>query len=171
MATETSAAWGAVIRVGGLPVDVAAAWAGPAGWGAGVVARLTGVVEASREGPPASGRAVLAPRGGSERAYLTMAAALAADDLVGLVSLPDGTEFRLRSLGEALLTEWGRAASAEDARGFTEPELAGALMVLRAMPRRLPARTGAPATAARAGGPGGSVVDLMQVRRARRRPA
>ena len=150
-----------MIDVGGLPIRVVAGGAPPPGWPDGVPARITGCVEASREHR--------APADGYERAYLTMAAALAADDTVGLVGAGDG-EYRLRSLGEALVAEWGRAASAEEARGFTEAELAGALMVLRALPRRLPARPAAPAAAAPAGAAGGgAVVDLMQVRRSRRR--
>lgn len=166
MAVSVHPVWSSVIDVGGLPLDVVVAGEAPSGWAPGTPARISGCVEASREGPPAAGRSVLGPAPGYERAYATMAAALAADDTVGLLAVPGVGEFRLRSLGEALVVEWGRATSAEEARGFTEAELAGALMVLRSLPRRLPARPAAAAAAAAGPAP---VVDLMQARRARGR--
>jgi hypothetical protein len=166
MAASVRSVWKSVIDVGGLPLDVVVSGDAPSGWTPGAPARITGCVEASREGPPAAGRSVLGPAPGYERAYLTMAAALAADDTVGLLAVEGAGEYRLRSLGEALVVEWGRAASAEEARGFTEAELAGALMVLRALPRRLPVRSGGSQVAAAGPAP---VVDLMQARRARGR--
>lgn len=167
MPSNRPSGWSSVIDVGGLPISVVATGCTPPGWPAGAPARITGCVEASREGPPAAGRTVLAPAEGYERAYLTMAAALAADDMVGLLGA-GGSEYRLRSLGEALVAEWGRASSAEEARGFTEAELAGALMMLRSLPRRLPARA-APSAGEAVAGDLAAVVDLMQVRRARGR--
>ncbi|MEQ8833589.1 MAG: hypothetical protein RIB67_04010 [Miltoncostaeaceae bacterium] len=157
--------WSARIHVGGLPVEVASPGGGPEGWPSAAQAHITGCADASTEGPPAAGRAVLTPAPGFERAYLTMAAALAADDTVGLLGISGGREYRLRSLGEALVVEWGVAASPEEARGFTEAELAGALLVLRSLPRRLPVRPAADG-APTAAGPA-PVVDLTQVRRAR----
>lgn len=157
--------WSARIHVGGLPLEVASPGGGPEGWPHAAEAHITGCADAPAEGPPAAGRVVLAPAQGYERAYATMAAALAADDTVGLLGVAGGREYRLRSLGEALVVEWGVASSPEEARGFTEAELAGALLVLRSLPQRLPVRPaaeGAPAAA----GPA-PVVDLMQVRRAR----
>jgi hypothetical protein len=165
MPSPTKGMWWSVIDVGGLPLSVVAPVGAPSVWPAGSPARISGCIEASREGPPAAGRTVLAPAPGYERAYHTMAAALAADDMIGLLGVEGAAEHRLRSLGEALVAEWGRAATAEEARGFTEAELAGALLVLRSLPRRLPPRH-APADAP-AAGTGGAVVDLMQVRRAR----
>lgn len=155
--------WSARIHIGGLPLGVAVPGAGPAGWPSGAVAQLTACVAAPAEGPPAAGRVVLAPEADYERAYRTAAAALAADDTVCLLSHDDGGEYRLRSLGEALVVEWGTAASIEDARGFSEAELAGALLMLRAVPRRLPVR----AAGARSFTDPAPVLDLLQARRAR----
>lgn len=146
-------------------MEVASPAGGPEGWPAETQAHITGCADASSEGPPAAGRSVLTPVPGYERAYATMAAALAADDTVGLLGIAGGREYRLRSLGEALVVEWGVASSPEEARGFTEAELAGALLVLRSLPRRLPVRPAAEG-APTAAGPA-PVVDLLQARRAR----
>lgn len=166
MNTRENDIWAGAIRVGDMPLEVVCAGAAPGGWPAGARAHVSACIEAFLEGPPAAGVAVLSPAPGHERAYRAVAAALAADDMVGLVSVEGAGEFRLRSLGEALVAEWGRAESPEDARGFSETELARALGSLRALPRRLPHRGAAD------GGPGAGgaeVLDFLQARRARGR--
>lgn len=157
--------WTSVIRVGDAALSVVAAGRAPGGWPAGAVARVTGCIDGSQDGPPAAGSVVLSPAARDERAYRAMAAAFAADDMVGLLRVDGAGEYRLRSLGEALVAEWGRAESAEEARGFAEADLAGALLVLRMLPRRLPTRP----THDRSAGTAGEVVDLLQARRARGR--
>ncbi len=157
--------WESVIRVGDAALGVVTAGRAPGGWPRGAAARVTGCIDGSQDGPPAAGSVVLSPAPRDERAYRAMAAAFAADDMVGLLSVEGAGEYRLRSLGEALVAEWGRAESAEEARGFTEPDLAGALLVLRMLPRRLPTR---PRADGAADAPG-EVVDFLRARRARGR--
>lgn len=160
--------WEAAIGVGDTTLRVVTAGAAPGGWPAGARAHVSACIEVFLEGPPAAGGTVLSPAAGDERAYRALAAALAADDMVGLVTVDGAGEYRLRSLGEALVAEWGRAASPEEARGFGEPDLAAALTTLRGLPRRLPRRDADDDLAA-GSMPGAQVVDFLQARRARGR--
>ncbi len=166
MSVDANDIWTAPIRVGDMALRVVAAGTAPDGWPTDARAHVSACIEAFLEGPPAAGVTVLTPQPGHERGYRAVAAALAADDMVGLVSVDGAGEYRLRSLGEALVAEWGRAESPEDARGFSETELAGALDALRSLPRRLPRRGAGDDGAATEGA---AVLDFMRARRARGR--
>jgi hypothetical protein len=162
MGLASPARWWATIRFGQVPMAVACAGEGPDGWPEGAQARLVACADGPREGPPAAESVLLVPLRGQERAYRVLAAALAADDLVGLLELDGVPGTRLRSLGEALVVERGCAASLEEARGFAEGELGLTLALLRSLPRCLPTRG--------AGGPDGApapVIDLQAIRAAR----
>lgn len=158
--------WESAIRVGDIALSVVVPGSAPGGWPSGSRAHVAACIEAFLEGPPAAGGTVLSPAPGYERAYRAVAAALATDDMVGLVAVDGAGEYRLRSLGEALVAEWGHADSAEQARGFGEPDLATALDALRSLPRRLPRRG---AGEGGDGAQGAAVLDFMQARRARGR--
>ncbi|HMM48172.1 MAG TPA: hypothetical protein PKE32_00965, partial [Miltoncostaeaceae bacterium] len=101
MVLDERARWTSTLAIGQIRVTVVAAGRPPHKWHSGVHAQVNCCVDAAHDGPPAAGRTILEPADGQERNYASMAAALAADDSVGLFTLDaHGGEYRLRSLGE-----------------------------------------------------------------------
>lgn len=150
--------WAGAVVIGDMRVGVRAdVMEGPLD--GQVQLRVASVADASRAHAAPAG-IVLGPAPGSERLYRVAAAAISADDVVAILDLPGPGGARLRSLGEALLIEWGWAESAEQARGFSEADLAVALARVRSLPRHL---TGRRMRTAAVGAPaceGAQVIDL-----------